>query len=202
MTKHLPPNAIFTSKTLLIGFRKSQLVKYAYTVLSLIMVLSCSKDPGVILPDPPPSPPSTLEEQLRGSWTADYVSYAFEVGFDPGIGIEVPFTSRGIVDNPNSTMEFIPAAQLVDYRLSATVNFIIPGLNFPIPIPLSFNGSGDYIIQGKQIIVNEPRGVRRFEVLSHGPFHLNLFTVQPATVPLLGAIDVDLIINYVFDDVE
>lgn len=168
--------------------------------LLIIISISCSKDPSVIVTDPPPSLPATLEEQLRGSWKADYLSYAFDVAFDPGIGIEVPFTSRGVIDNPSGSLDFFPSAFFMDYALSASISFTIPVLNFPIPIPISLIGSGDYEVRGKVIRVGTGNRLREFEVLSHGPFHLTLATTQPSTIPLLGPIEVDLIINYVYDD--
>ncbi|TVQ81327.1 MAG: hypothetical protein EA358_00925 [Flavobacteriales bacterium] len=168
--------------------------------LVFILSLSCSKDPSVILPDSPPPLPATLEEQLRGSWKADYLSYAFDVAFDPGIGVEIPFTSRGVIEDPVGSMEFFPSAFFMDYVLTASINFNVPVVNFPVPIPISLLGSGDYEVRGKVLRVGTGNRLREFEVLSHGPFHLTLATKQPSTVPLLGAIEIDLIINYVFDD--
>lgn len=169
-------------------------------LLSFLMVIAigCRKDPDVVQTYNDDLP-TTLEAQLRGNWAPDYVHYSFDFEFDIGLGIPLPYTISGVNTSPRGELFILQEDGYMEYALNfpLTLDF---GFGGGFPIPFSMRGNGDYeIISGDRIRVRENSGDRIFRVLSHGPFHLTLSTIQPTNIALIGQVDVDLIVNYTFE---
>jgi hypothetical protein len=169
-------------------------------LLSLFIVAGtgCRKDPDVVNVHKDELP-TTLESQLRGNWTPDYAHYSFEFEFDIGLGIPLPYTISGINNNPNGELLILREDRFMDHSLSfpLTIDF---GFGGGFPVPFSMRGYGNYeILPGNRIRVHENSGDRLFHVLSHGPFHLTLATTHPTNIAFVGEVEVDLIVNYIFE---
>ncbi|MCC5916897.1 MAG: hypothetical protein JJU02_06165 [Cryomorphaceae bacterium] len=175
-------------------------MKQILPLLTLMLLFACNKDPEVIKgPDPLPA---TLEEQLRGNWGVDYAHYSYDIQFDLGLPIPIVIAASNQAQNPQGGLEVFSSMGTLDYNLRFSFNLEIP--MFPgggLPLQVNMSGFGDYeILSNGDLLVRETNRNRRFKVLSHGPFHLTLSTVQTLNAPVLGEFDVDIIVHYAYEE--